>query len=145
MRFTVLCQTLLLLALGGVAALSPVLLRDSAEVDRTVRHYASAVGRQDLRGAVAALEPAAREPWSAWVSGQLGNVYDVTGVAVRSPSLLDQWLRGASPVPFEASVRLDVNRGDPGFYQPVTRVGVTRVGGRWYLREPLLASEATRP
>lgn len=126
-------------AVGGVQVLD----RDPSAVEGAVRRYAAAVGGQDLSAATAEIAPDAQTLWSPWIAGQLGNVYEVKGVAVRSPSLLDRLLHHAPGQATEVTVYMDVNRGYPDeFYQPTTRVPVVRKGGRWYLAEPLLAPEA---
>ena len=127
-----------LLAVLGLAIVGvQVMDRPAAQVDGSVRRYAAAVGSGDLDAAVGEITPQARGQWRAWIAGQLGNIYEVRGVAVRAPSLL---ARAATSAPSEVTVTLDVDRGYPDeFYQPTTRVPVEQVDGRWYLVEPLLA------
>jgi hypothetical protein len=140
---SVLLNGLLLALIAGAIGSVQLVDRGSSAVEDAVRRYAAAVTVQDLERATAELAPASRLEWALWVEGQLGNIYEVKGIGVRSPSLLDRLLRGAPAGPVEVTVVLDVNRGYPEqFYQPTTRVGVTRVEGRWYLVEPLLAPEA---
>ena len=87
---------------------------------------------------MAEIAPEQRAHWQDWVRSQLGNVYDVRGVAVRSPSMMQGGRRG----PFEVTAVLDVNRDYPAeFYQPTARVPVQEVDGHWYLTAPLLANE----
>ena len=106
--------------------------RSESAVEASVRRYAAAVSGSDLESAMAEIAPTDRAAWREWVAGQLGNVYEVRGVAVRAPSLL------AAPV--EVTSVLDVNRGYPDeFYQPTTTVAVSEFDGRWYLAAPLLA------
>jgi hypothetical protein len=108
--------------------------RPSAAVEASVRRYSAAVSNADLDGAMAEIAPAERPRWRDWVSGQLGNVYDVTGIAVRTTWLLGQ--------PTEVTTDLDVNRAYPDqYYQASPRVPLEADGGRWYLAAPLLASE----
>jgi hypothetical protein len=117
--------------------------RSAAQVDASVRRYAAAISISNLEAAVAEIAPPERARWRDWIAGQLGNVYDVRGVGVRAPSLLDRAVRRAGGSPSEVTVALDVNRGYPDeFYQPTTRVPVEQVDGRWYLADPLLAPEA---
>ena len=128
---------LLLLAL--VAAILGIQVGDrpAGQVDSSVRRYAEAVTRGDLDAAINEIAPPERARWRDWIAGQLGNIYDVRGVAVRAPALL---ARGVPSAPSEVTVALDVDRGYPNeFYQPTTRVPLEQVGGRWYLAEPLLA------
>jgi hypothetical protein len=121
---------LIALAIVGVEAWQ----RPASGVEASVRRYAAAVSSQDLDAAMAEIAPAERPRWREWVSGQLGNVYDVTGVAVRT-----SWLLGA---PTEVTADLDVNRSDPeSFYQASPHVGLESAGGRYYLAAPLLATE----
>lgn len=106
--------------------------RPQASVEASVRRYAAAVGNGDLDAAMAEIAPSERAHWSDWVNGQLGNVYDVTGVAVHAPSLV--------AAPTDVTVDLDVNRAYPDqFYQASPRVAVQSADGRWYLAAPLLA------
>ena len=105
--------------------------RPAVAVETTVRRYASAVSNGDLDSAMAEIAPDQRDHWRDWVSSQVGNQYEVRGIAVRAPSLL------ATPV--EVTVNLDVNRDAPGdFYQPTARVRVEHYDGSWYLAAPLL-------
>jgi hypothetical protein len=106
--------------------------RPAAAVEASVRRYADAVTTGDLQTAMAEIAPDQRDQWSAWVQGQLGNQYIVTGVAVRTPGLLAR--------PREVTVDMDVNRDYPDeFYQASPRVSVVEADGRWYLAAPLLA------
>ena len=144
MSWLVLLNGLLLVIIAGAIGATEVRDRDAPAVEAAVRRYAAAVAAQDLPAATAEIAPIGRAQWAPWIAGQLGNVYDVKGVAVRSPSLLDRWLHHESGAPTEVTVSMDVNRGYPDeFYQPTTRVPVSQVGGRWYLDAPLLAPEAT--
>ncbi len=123
-----------LLGLIGVAIVGvQVVNREASAVETSVRRYAAAVSTADLEAAVAEIAPDQRDRWRGWVAGQLGNVYDVRGVAVRTRSLLGP--------PVEVTVVMDVNRDFAGeFYQPTPRVPVEEVEGRPYLAAPLLAS-----
>jgi hypothetical protein len=127
-RLTILLVGLVALAVLGVEAWD----RPEAAVEASARRYAAAVSSSDLDGAMAEIAPGERPQWNAWVQSQLGNVYDVTGVAVRAAWLLGQ--------PTDVTVDLDVNRNYPDdFYQATPRVAVEQVDGRWYLTAPLLA------
>ena len=67
---------------------------------------------------------------------QLGNVYDLRGVAVRSPSVIERIQDSAPAGPTEVTAIMDVNRDFPDdFYQPTTREPVEEFDGRWYLGE----------
>ncbi|MBV9580688.1 MAG: hypothetical protein JO057_19075 [Chloroflexi bacterium] len=108
--------------------------RPAAAVEAGVRRYAAAVTSGDLDAAMAEIAPDQRAQWTDFVSDQLGNVYDVTGVAVRDGSLLGR--------PQDVTTDLDIDRAYPDqFYQASPRVGVEQVDGRWYLTAPLLAPE----
>jgi hypothetical protein len=130
----------LLLVAAGLAILSLIVVdRAEASVEQVVRRYALAISSGDLDGALEEIAPDQRESYRDWVSTQLGNLYDVRGIAVRSPALFDRLVRGAPRGPTEVSVVLDVNRNFPDvFYQPTSRVPVEQLDGRWYLSEPLL-------
>jgi len=125
---------LVLLAVAGLAIFGVQTLdRRASAVEASVRRYAAAVSNSDLDAAMAEIAPPDRERWREWVAGQIGNVYEVRGIAVRSPWILS--------TPSEVTVAMDVNRGYPDeFYQPTPRVGVAEVDGREYLAAPLLSS-----
>jgi hypothetical protein len=117
------------LAIVGVQAAD----RPAASVESSVRRYAQAMSNGELDAAMAEIAPDQRAKWREWVGEQLGNVYEVRGIAVRAPSLL-------AP-PSEVTVDLDVNREFPEeFYQPTPRVPVEAYDGRWYLAAPLLST-----
>src|SRR5438445_182089 len=102
--------------------------------------YAAAVTNSHLDAAMAEIAPDQRERWTDWVRGQLGNVYDVRGIAVRSPSILERVAQRMPGGPREVTTVMDVDRAYPDeFYQPSTRVPVEQFDGRWYLAAPLLA------
>jgi len=136
------------IVIGGLLALVAlsvvgiqVLDRAEASVEGSVRRYAVAVTSSDLDGALAEIAPDQRANWTDWVRSQLGNVYDVRGIAVRSPSFLQRISRRMPAGPFEVTAVLDVNREFPeDFYQPTARVPVEEFEGRWYLARPLLAN-----
>jgi hypothetical protein len=119
---------LLAVAILGVEALE----RPSAAVEAGVRRYASAVSNGDLEAALAEIAPEQRANSRDFVANQLGNIYDVTGVAVRTGSLLGR--------PTDVTTDLDIDRAFPDqFYQASPRVPVEQVDGRWYLAAPPLA------
>ena len=136
-----------IMVIGGLLALVAisvvgiqVLDRAEASVESSVRRYAVAVTNSDLEGALAEIAPDQRANWTDWVRSQLGNVYDVRGIAVRSPSFLQRVTQRVPAGPFEVTAVLDVNRAYPeDFYQPTARVPVEEFDGRWYLAKPLLA------
>jgi hypothetical protein len=123
----------LLLALVSVAVVGVEALdRPAAALEGSVRRYAAAMSNQDLDGAMAEIAPDQRSRWMDWVQGQLGNEYDVRGIAVRARALL-------AP-PIEVTAVLDVNRAYPDeFYQPTATVPAEEFDGRWYLAAPLLS------
>ena len=140
MRLTLL-NGLLLAAIGVAVVGGQVLDRPEASVEGSVRRYAAAVSNADLDGAMAEIAPGQRAMWVDWVRGQLGNVYDVRGIAVRSPSVIQRVVDRMPAGPFEVTAALDVNAAFPDqFYQPSTRVRVEELDGRWYLSSPLLAT-----
>ena len=130
-----------LLALTALAIVGfQVADRAEASVEGSVRRYAAAVTNSDLDAAMAEIAPDQRERWTDWVRGQLGNVYDVRGIAVRSPSILERVAQRMPGGPREVTTVMDVDRAYPDeFYQPSTRVPVEQFDGRWYLAAPLLA------
>jgi hypothetical protein len=130
----------LLLGVIGMAIVGiQVLDRSGAAVESSVRRYAAAISSADLDAAMAEIAPDQRAAWRGWVAGQLGNVYDVRGIAVRSPSLLSRLLASPDAGGYEVTVIMDVDRDFPEqFFQPTTRVPLSQVDGRWYLAAPLL-------
>jgi hypothetical protein len=132
----------LLVAIAAAILAVQLLDRPAAQLDGSVRRYAAAVSTGDLETALAEIAPAERTRWRDWIAGQLGNIYEVRGVAVRAPSVLERVTRQASGEPVAVTVVLDVNRGYPAeFYQPTTSVPVEQAQGRWYLAAPLLEPE----
>jgi hypothetical protein len=130
--------TFLALAIAGVEVAD----RAEASVEASVRRYAAAVTNSDLAGALAEIAPDQRTRWTDWVQGQLGNVYEVRGIAVRSPSIVERLTQRLPGGPREVTTVLDVDRDYPDeFYQPTTRVAVEAFEGRWYLAAPLLATD----
>ena len=134
---------LVLLALAGAAAvLGQALDRASPAVEAAVRGYAGAMAAQDEAAALAQIAPSRRDEWRGWVQEQAGNIYEIKGLGVRTPRLVDRLAGRASAAPTEVSVVLDVNRGYPDFYyQATSQAAVVQEDGRWYLAEPLLARE----
>jgi hypothetical protein len=115
--------------------------RPAAAVEASVRRYATAVSSSDLEAAMAEIAPDQRARWIDWVSGQLGNVYEVRGVAVRAPAPLERLLHHLPGGPTEVTVVIDVDRGFPDeFYQGTTTVTLEQSDGRWLLAAPLLAT-----
>jgi hypothetical protein len=122
----------LLAAVGAAIVGVQVWDRPEAAVEGSVRRYAAAVSNSDFDAAMAEIAPSARPTWSDWVRSQLGNVYAVTGIAVRADSLL--------AAPSEVTVDLDINRGYADeFYQASPHVAVAEEDGHWYLAAPPLA------
>jgi hypothetical protein len=139
MRLTLVNGLLLTLVALSVASIQ-VLDRAEASVEGSVRRYAVAISNGDLDAAMAEIAPDQRANWTDWVRNQLGNVYDVRGVAVRSPSVLQRVTLRVPGGPTEVTAILDVNRDFPDdFYQPTARVPVEELDGRGYLAKPLLA------
>jgi hypothetical protein len=123
-----------LLLAGVVLAILAVEVvdRPASAVEASVRRYAAAVTAGNFDAAIAEVAPDQRPVWNDWVRGQLGNVYDVTGIAVRAG-----WLLGR---PIDVTTDLDINRAyEDEFYQATPRVPLQEINGRWYLRAPLLA------
>jgi len=139
-------NALLLAAIAGAIGAVQFTDRSSPAVAQSVARYAAALQAQDLQGTEQEIAPSRRAEWEPFIRTQLGNIYEIRGFALRTPSLLDRLTRGASSTPTEATVVMDVNRGYPDqFYQPTTRVKVTFEDGRLYLAEPLLAPESQSP
>ncbi len=130
---------LLLLSLVASAIALEVVDHSSVLVETMVSRYAQAISSNDPDAALAEIAPHTRSLHRGFVLNQLGNVYVVRGVAVRTPSLLEQLAGSTARGPVEVTVVLDVDPGDPlAYYQPTSRVPVEDVFGRWYLSAPLL-------
>jgi hypothetical protein len=122
-------NAVLLVAVGLAVVGSSVFSRPSVAVEGMVRRYAAALTSGDVDGALSEIAPGERDRSRAWLASQVGNVYEVRGIAVRA-------VRGT---PFEVTVVLDVNRGYADeYYQPTTTEPVEQVDGVWYLARPLL-------
>jgi hypothetical protein len=131
---------LLLVGMGLAIVGIQLLDRGGAAVEGSVRRYAMAISTADLDAAMGEIAPARRVAWTDFVHAQLGNVYDVRGIAVRSASVLQRVFEGQPGGAFEVTAIMDVNPDYPDdFYQPTTRVPVEEVDGHWYLAAPLLA------
>lgn len=133
------------LLVGIVAAIGAetALDRSPGQVEGSITRYATAMAAQDADAAAAEIAPSRRARWRAFLESQLGNIYELRGLGVRTPSVLARLTTGAAAVPTEATAVLDVNRGYPGFfYQPTTRVPLMLEEGRIYLAAPLLAPES---
>jgi hypothetical protein len=136
-----LLNLVLLSALALAVVRTQLTLRQHSAVEASVRAYAAAVTNSDLQGALVEIAPEQRDRWRGFVNSQLGNVYEVRGIAVRSPSVFARALTGDAFEPFEVTAMLDVDRGSPDdFYQPTTRVPVEVQGGQAYLGAPLLST-----
>src|ERR1700682_2353463 len=94
-RLMVLNGALLLGMALGIVGLQ-VFDRSGAAVEGSVRRYAAAISSADFEAAMGEIAPARRAAWADWVHAQLGNVYDVRGIAVRSPSVLQRIVNGAA-------------------------------------------------
>src|SRR6267378_3453824 len=112
MRLTIVNGVLLALVALSVVSVQ-VLDRAEASVEASVRRYAVAISSGDLDGALAEFAPDQRANWTDWVRSQLGNVYDVRGIAVRSPSVLQRINLRVPGGPIEVTAVLDVNRDFP--------------------------------
>jgi len=122
-------NAVLLVAVGLAVVGSSVFSRPSVAVESMVRRYAAALTSGDVDGALAEVAPEERDGSRVWLGSQVGNVYEVRGIAVRA-------VRGT---PYEVTVVLDVNRGYADeYYQPTTTEPVEQVDGVWYLARPLL-------
>ena len=139
-RTLVLLNALLLAGVAVAVLVEEAVSRPESAIESSVRRYADAMGNSDLDGALAEIAPDQRPTWRDWIAGQLGNMYEVRGVAVRAPSLVDR-LRGAANAPTDVTVVIDVDRAFPDeFYQATTRVPVQQSGQQWYLAVPLLST-----
>ena len=138
-RWLVAANALLLLVLVAIAVGVEVSNRPAVAVEASVRRYAVAITNGNLDAALQEIAPDQRAHWSDWIAGQVGNTYDVRGIAVRTPPLS----QGLRHQPTEVTVVLDVDKGDPDqYYQPTTRVPIEIADGRPYLATPLIEPEA---
>jgi hypothetical protein len=136
--------TLSLLLLGGAIVVGSAIVdlrTRSTSPEATVRRYFGALGAGDVEAAVQSLSPAARARDAAFVESISGDVYRVTGIAVRSTSILDQ-LRGATAGPREVTIFLDITETGTGTrWQATPRVPLVEDAGRWYLARAPLAPD----
>ena len=133
----------------GVMALAIVgiqgLYRGGAAVEASVRRYAAAVSNSDsATGLWPRLRPTSgRRGRSGFAASYLGNVYDVRGIAVRSPSVLQRVL---DPTGGRLS-KSPPSWTSTGTTRPVLStdgaVAVEQVDGRWYLHAPFVAGRTT--
>jgi hypothetical protein len=143
-RMLVVANGVLLVAIALVIGAAQLRDRSGAQIESAVDRYAAALAADNLDGCLAELAPADRAEWTDFVRSQLGNRYDVVGVSVRSPSVLDRLQSRVDASPSEATLALSINRDDPeSFYQATSRIPVTQDAGRWYLAAPPLAPEAS--
>jgi hypothetical protein len=141
-RWLSVVNAVLLVAVAGSVVGLEVIGRPEASVESSVRRYADAVGNTDLNAALAEIAPEQRPAWRDWINSQLGNIYEVRGIAVRAPSLLQRLRSGATSGPTEVTNVIDVDRAFPDqFYQATTRVPVQESGGSWFLGQPLLSDQ----
>jgi len=131
---------LLLLSAGWIAVSAFNDLRGrTSSPEAVVRNYFRALEDGDAPGALAALPPSSRPQWTSFVENGLLNEYRITGIAVRSTSLLDQ-LGGVPPGPQDVTVFLDITQSVDGVrWQAGPRVPLVQLDGRWYLAHPPLA------
>ncbi len=112
-----------------------------ASPEAPLRTYVSAVTNEDLDAALREITPAARAAAAPFVAEQLGNWYEVRGIGVRHPSLLDR-LRGRG-ADNEAllTVQLDITLLSGETWRTTTLVRVVREPDGWYLARPPLQPE----
>ena len=141
-RWLWLVNAVLLLGVAVSAVGLEVLGRPEASVESRVRRYSDAVGNSDLDAALAEIAPDQRGGWRDWIGSQLGNIYEIRGIAVRAPSFLERLRTRVTGGPTEVTVVIDVDRAFPDqFYQATTRIPVEQSGGTWYLAQPLLSDQ----
>jgi hypothetical protein len=135
LAIVLLAVTSLIVAAGAVTDLRE--RRSSPET--IVRGYFAALEGGDEDAALAALAPAVREDWTAFVENSLNNTYRVSGIAVRQPSFLER-LQGAPAAPTDLTVFLDITQWADGVrWQAGPEVDILQADGRWYLAKPPLA------
>ncbi|HZR98785.1 MAG TPA: hypothetical protein VFE37_08770 [Chloroflexota bacterium] len=111
----------------------------AAGPEAPLRTYLAAVTAEDAEAALAEVLPAARPAAIPFVVEQLGNQYEVLGLGVRQPSLLDR-LRGQGPPADEAliTVQLDIVLTTGETWRTTTHVPLVRTEDGWYLVRPPL-------
>jgi hypothetical protein len=133
----------LLAATAGAVIAGTVLDRQQREVAAVVRHHFTALEQGNLPAALEDLSEAQRDHWRDFLQTLLLNDFAVQDVSVRSPSLLDRWLRGEGLQARSATVFVHINPGTPEAWRATELVPLERRGDRWYLLEPPLKPVAS--
>lgn len=107
-----------------------------------LRTYFAAVTTEDLDAALAELLPEARPAAAPFVAEQLGNQYQILGLGVRQPSLLDRLLGRAGDLDrARLTVQLDITLVTGETWRTTTTLWARRTPDGWYLeRAPLQPS-----
>ncbi len=103
-----------------------------------LRTYLAAVTNEDLEAALGEILPAARPEAEPFIAEQLGNGYQVLGLGVRQPSLLDRLTGRADPDHALITVQLDISLFSGETWRTTTSVPVVRTADGWYLAYPPL-------
>ena len=131
----------LLFALTGWVAIAAVNdgSRRPGSPDAMVRSYFLALEAGDAERALGAIAPTERARWRGFVENGVFNQYIITGIAIRQASLLERLL-GAAPLPYEATLFLDITPWTAGArWQATPRVALRRIDEQWFMLSPPLA------
>ncbi|MSQ23444.1 MAG: hypothetical protein EXR58_02675 [Chloroflexi bacterium] len=110
----------------------------SRSPEASVERYFAALEAAEPETALAEIAPAGREQAAAFVRNSLGNRYQITGIAVRYPSLLAR-LGGEADRPIAVTVFLDITQKDGSRWQAGPQVALVQEEGRSYLESaPLM-------
>ena len=118
------------LLIGAVAVSDAAGRRDVPE--EMIRTYFYGLESLDADLSVEQILPEERGRLTPFVENSVGNHYDIVGIAVEWPSLIER-AGGAQPEARTATVFLDITQADGVRWQAGPRVIVIRRDGRWYL------------
>ena len=123
-----------------LAASAVVDLRDRRSGPEAVaRAYFVALEAGDVDGALDAIEPAAREDATPFIENSVLNTYEVRGIAVRQPSVIER-PQGQRGEPTDVTIFVDITQWTDGTqWQAGPDVPLVYEDGRWYLAKPPLA------
>lgn len=124
-------------ALVLASAVREVVARQTGP-EAVVARYFAALEASDLDGALAEIAPEGRAEAAPFVENNLGNAYQITGIAAEYASVTEQ-LAGGSGAARTVTVFLDVTQKDGARWQAGPRVPLVHSGGRVYLAQAPLS------
>jgi hypothetical protein len=132
-------RALLLLLLAGLAAaLGPIAETRLREPERTARTYLLAIQAGDVDGALATLDPLARDAQRERVAWQARNQYEIVTLVIGRPSVADRAV-GRDLAPAWVTVLADVSTVSGERWRSTSTAPLVERDGVWYLTRPLFA------